>query len=708
MNLLRQVDRMARMVAAAGVLLVCAAAWAEPPATQPAPDDAAAPPGAPENLEGISARKKLVTTQRPGIVEELHMRDTDIRRALEMFSRQQRVNIVATKDVKGTVAAVDLYDVRFEEALQAVLRAAGYTYYEEGGAIYVCTPKQLQERIEAKRNLAVETFRLYYVTATDAKALVEPVLSEDGEVVITPAADVGIGQSAVDTGGNNYAAEDVLVVRDYPETLEQVRTIVADIDSKPQQVLIEATMLRATLTETNALGVDFNALSGVDFETLDATSNGLQSVETGEVAGTNLNRNRATFRTDFNSAIDPGGMTIGFVSNNVGFFIRALETVTDVTVLANPKLLVINKQRGEVMVGSRDGYLTTTVTETTATQTVEFLETGTRLLVRPYIGRDGHIRMELHPEDSSGSVEQVGESVLPSETTTEVTSNVLVRDGHTIVIGGLFRERQDRGRTQVPLLGNVPHLGTLFRTTNDRTEREEVIILITPHIVEHATDEIVSEQIAADVRRLRMGVRKGMHWWGRGRLAQSAMRKAREKLDAGQRGSAMWYLDTALSLQPRMIEAIRMKERLTQQAYWAQQTQYSSARYIIQRMMMEKLGQPASRVIGRRKPTDPDRVLSEDVRKALGISTPTEDPIPEAYRPVPLADVLAEEAADTGKPSDKPDTAGEADHGAADEADAAGSDQPEAKAADRAEAPDAAVAGPAEGPAEPNEAAGEE
>ncbi|MFW6133275.1 MAG: secretin and TonB N-terminal domain-containing protein [Planctomycetota bacterium] len=631
MDLLRQAERIARVSVAAGVVLViCATGPAEPVVTQPAP---------------VENGEKLVSTTRPGVVEELHMRDTDIRRALEMFSRQQRVNIVATQDVKGNVAAVDLYEVTFEEALQAVLRAAGYTYYRENGTIYVCTPKELAERIQATRELAVRTFRLYYATASDARTLVEPALSDDGQVVITPAANVGIAESSVDAGGNSYACEDVLVVRDYPEKIEQIAEIIADLDARPQQVLVEATILRATLSEDNALGVDFNALAGVDFETLNSTSDGLQSVTTGQLDSAGLNRNRATFRTDFNSAIDPGGMTIGFVSNNIGFFVRALESVTDTTVLANPKLLIINKQRGEVLVGSRDGYITTTVTETTATQSVEFLETGTRLVVRPYIGRDGYIRMELHPEDSSGSVQQIGQSVLPSETTTEVTSNVLVRDGHTIVIGGLFRERQDRGRTQVPLVGNVPHLGTLFRTTSDSIQREEVIILITPHIVEHATDEAVSEQIGDDMKRFRLGVRKGMHWWGRGRLAQSAMRKAREKLAGGQRASAMWYLDTALSLQPRMIEGIRMKERLTRQAYWAEQSQYSSVRSVIQRMIMEDLGVPPSRVIGRRKPLDPEDKLSRKVREALGIAAGHQDPIPEAYRPVPLTDMLGGDAA---------------------------------------------------------------
>ena len=588
---------------------------------------------------------QILKASRPGVFEEFHMRDADLRGVLELLSRQGRVNIVATREVTGKVAAVDLYNVTFEEALTAVLRATGYVSYVENGSVFVCTPKQLAEIEKAQKHLEVRTFRLAYISSTDAKTLITPALSSDGSAVITPAAAVGVPSSKVDSGGNQYAADDVLVVRDYREHLEAVAIIIQDVDVKPEQVLIEATILRVRLEEDNALGFDFNALSGVDFEGLGSTSKGLQSMTTGDLTAGQLNNTQATFRTDFNGAIDPGGMTIGFVSNNIAFFIRAMESVTDLTILANPKLLVINKQRGEVMVGNRDGYLTTTVTETTATQTVEFLETGTRLIVRPYIGRDGYIRMELHPEDSSGSVEQVGTSVLPSETTTEVTSNVMVRDGHTIVIGGLFRERTTNGRNQVPLLGNLPYLGTLFRQTSDDITREEVIILITPHIIQQAADEAVCEQMKDDMERFRLGQRKGLAWWGRDRLAQAYMRSARAELAAGDRDKALWNVDMALSMQPRMDEAIRLKERLEEQAYWADETRVSTVRYVIQRMIMQDLGKPFQMVIPPDKPRDAGE-LPEDVRGRLGMQSLIEPPLPPGgYRLTDLADEPAMDGA---------------------------------------------------------------
>jgi len=567
-----------------------------------------------------------VQSIRPGTFE-IHVRDADLRGVLQLLSTQGRKNIIATRQVAGTVTA-DLYGVTFQEALDAILQGSGYVHVVKGNFIYVHTPEELAAMKAAEREMTVKLFRLYYITAADAKALIAPVLSEAGEISITPAAAVGIATSDDEAGGNSYGSEDVIIVREYKDKMPQIEKLIAQIDVKPEQVLIEATILAATLDEDNTLGVDFNMLAGIDFETMNSSSSGLQSVSTGTIATADLEGLRgATFRSDFNSAISSGGMTIGFLANDVGFFIRALESVTDTTVLANPKLLVVNKQRGEIWVGKNEGYITTTFVNEVATQTVEFLETGTRLVVRPFVGKDGYVRMEIHPKDSSGSLTALGDSYLPTENETKVTTNVFVRDGHTIVIGGLFREKTKNSRAQWPILGDVPYLGALFRRTQDELDREEVIILLTPHIIQQEADEAVSEQIKDDVERFRVGQRKGLRWWGRNRIAQTYLRDAKRALADGRRDKALWNVDMALSLQPRMEEAIRLKERLTERAYWSDQSQYSSVKYIIQRMIMQDLGKPVERIIPPAKPRLAEQVEPE-VRKAMGVEPRPEDPLP--------------------------------------------------------------------------------
>jgi type IV pilus assembly protein PilQ len=560
--------------------------------------------------------KKEVTITRPGTIDRAHFRDTDLRGVLRLLSIQTEKNIIATKEVTGKVTA-DFYNVTYREALDAIMRSTGFVCEEQDNFIYIYTPKQYEAILQSRRKMATQVYRLAYVRGEDVKGLVTPLLSKVGSISLTPAAEKGIESSDSDAGGNNYATDDVLIVHDYEDVIEKVTKLIADIDVKPQQVLIEATMLRATLTEGNDLGIDITSLaSGITMPNMDT---------------------QITYNTQLTSAVPSGGLTMNITTGRVDFLIRALESITDVNVMANPKLLVLNKQRGEIMIGNRDGYLTTTVTETVATQTVQFLETGTRLLVRPYIGKDGFIRMEIHPEDSSGTVEQVGDAVLPNETTTEVTTNVIVRDGHTIIIGGLFRETTTLGRAQIPLLGNLPYVGGLFRRTSDDVTREEVIILITPHIIKHTPDEGVSEQLKDDARRLRLGIRKGLQWFGRSRLAQTHMRWAKEEMRRGDRAKALWNVDCALALQPTMMEAIRLKERLTGKPFWTCFAKPSEVQYVIEKMIMQDLGLPVERIVPPKKPLDTSRI-PEDVKEALGIQPRITDPLPlplESLAPLP-------------------------------------------------------------------------
>ncbi len=529
-----------------------------------------------------STSESVVEEALPGTFK-VSFQNTDLAVALKLLSRQGRRNIISGKDVEGVVNAT-LYDVTFEEALDAILRMNGYVYREEGNFIFIYTPEELAQLVQAEQALEVRMFKLSYITAQDAEAMIQPSLSESGVVAVSPEAEQGIASDTEASGGNDMAIKDVIIVRDYTENLNQIAKILEELDVRPDQVLIEATILSAKLTEDNALGINYSALVGVDFETMGSTSTGVGNMTQGGLEGSDLGVRAAEFSTGFDT-ID-GGMTVGFLSNSAAFFITALESITDLTVLANPKLLVLNKQRGQVVIGARDGYKTTVVNDGVSTEEVEFLETGTRLFVRPYIAEDDYIRLEIHPEDSDGSIDDTG---LPSETTTEVTSNVLVRDGHTIVIGGLFRDEASEVRAQVPLLGNIRGLGVLFRNTKDNVERREVIIVITPHIIRYNADDDASDEIVDAIERFRIGQRKGLRWWGRNRMAASYARWAKEAWRRGDRETALWDVDVALSLDPRLIEAIELKEEITQTSYTADAVRISAVESVIQDMILDEL-----------------------------------------------------------------------------------------------------------------------
>ncbi len=172
-----------------------------------------------------------------------------------------------------------------------------------------------------------------------------------------------------------------------------------------------------------------------------------------------------------NFKLDEGGLKFGFLDTSLGVFINALETVGDTNVIANPRLMVLNKHRADIQIGEQKGYLSSTVTETSTTYAVQFLDLGTVLRIRPFVSSDGVIRMEIHPELSDGDVKVVSGYTLPNKTVTQVTTNIMVRDGCTVIIGGLMRDQLVTNTTQVPFFGSLPIIGIAFRNTEETIER---------------------------------------------------------------------------------------------------------------------------------------------------------------------------------------------------------------------------------------------
>jgi len=534
----------------------------------------------------------------------MHVADLPLSTALHLLSLEGNRNIVISPNVKGTVTA-NLYDATFEEALHAILAANGAGFRTVGNFIYVHTNAELEELAAAAAPEAPEpvtrVYRLNYISAQDARSYVETILGEEGQMGTAPPPQTGLKSDANDGGGINSALHDFIVVTATPDLHERIEALLAAIDIRPKQVLIEAAILRAELTDDNTLGIDFSLVGGVDLDMMSPRSNGLVDLSLGTLPVERYEKSNSIVSTDVASNVPDGGLTVGIIKDPIAVFLRALEEVTDTTVLANPKVLALNRQKGQVIVGRRDGFMTTTVTETQAIQSVEFLETGTQLVFRPFIGDDGFVRVELHPEDSVGFVNAQG---LPSEQTTEVTTNVIVRDGETILIGGLFREVTTDSRSQVPGLGNLPVVGALFRANTEASSREEVVILMTIHIVQDrdAYAEASREQYE-HLERMRVGIRKGLMWHGRERMAQTQYGHALEALNAGNRRKALWHLNMTLHNNARFLPAIELKERILGKRAWEEDG--TGGRTFLDLLMSRERGYPAQ-PFGRPQPEVPE------------------------------------------------------------------------------------------------------
>ena len=431
--------------------------------------------------------------------------------------------------------------------------------------------------------------------------------------------------------------------------------MIKEIDFKPQQILVEATILSASLNDNNAMGVDFTLLGGVSFANLANNSGSSATPVTDALTGNILNNKSATgithngysgLGTGFTNNVPVGGLRVGVVTNNVAAFVQALETTTDTVVLANPKVLVLNKMKGEVKVAREDAYRgkITTSESGVSTQEVDFLETGTVLIFRPFIADDGNIRLEIHPEDSTPTASQSAD-LPPTKQTTEATSNVLVKDGHTIVIGGMFREQTQVVRNQVPFLGTLPLFGPLFRSQQDITSRSEVIILLTPHIIsDDQAYSALSDAQLKDLERMRVGVRHGMMIIGRERLAdthyEAALAEMRKPHPDQQK--AIWQLNCATNLNPRFIEAIDLKEKITGTTVTAADN--SSIRSFVEQSVLSDKSLPTTKPAGvaahAANPTTGPSLAAAPATQPAGQS-PTTQPSGLAKTATPNPDVEA-------------------------------------------------------------------
>lgn len=484
-------------------------------------------------------------------------KESNIRDGLRLLAALCRKNIVPSAAVDGPLTVSRLYNVSFEEALKAVL-GYGFRYDIDGDFVRVYTAAEYKAIQEDPERMIHRVITLYYITAEEAARLILPVLSSAAKIQTSTAAEkdissgAGGGGSAGGSGsltggggGDKLASNDMIVVFDYPERIEEAERIIAQIDERPKQVLIEATILSARLTETTQFGIDWNLLSGV----------AVTQYPVDIVGG------QGTLMETFGFAPNTtAGLSVGFSADNVQAIITALEEVADTTILANPKILAVNKQEGSVLIGRKLGFFDTTTQNQSGstTQSVSFLNTGTQLVFRPYIGNDGYIRMDIYPKDSEGNIKANG---IPDETTTELRTNVMVRDGQTVVIGGLFRDSVITSRSQVPVLGSLPLLGTVFRGTRDEVTREEVIIMLTPHIVNDPS-ETRGEDRADDIRMKMEGARQAMQPFDRGKLAENAYARAARFYLEGDIDSAMFHVKVALMMRPSYLEARRLHERM--------------------------------------------------------------------------------------------------------------------------------------------------
>jgi len=353
------------------------------------------------------------------------LKDADIKSVLQIFAKQLRINIVAGDDVTGKVS-FSFTNVRPREGLEAVLRAKGYDWFQEGDTLVV-TAKN-----------TVRTYLLEYASAAEVKGALD-LLAEAGD-------SISINES--------YNA---LIVKTSTKNIARIEKAIKEMDVPPAQVMVEAKILEVKYNDSGSAGLDVKYTSPNDSNDWARTLNlAGRSTDTGAM-----------------------GLYAHVITGNLEAYLSALLTKTNYNVVASPRITTLNHKEANILIGSKIGYRTAVITETGTVYQVNFLTTGTELTITPHVGEGGFIRMKIAPKVSEGYVT----SDLPVENTTETKNEVLVKDGQTVAIGGLMKNAETQTDYGIPILMDIPILGGLFRKTTIVNEKRELLVFVTPHIL---------------------------------------------------------------------------------------------------------------------------------------------------------------------------------------------------------------------------------
>ena len=495
-----------------GVATASASQAAEP--TTPATSSPAA-----ERLPGQQALDPTIFSGLSTKIS-LDLRGMDIVEVLKFLSTKGGFNIVTGADVQGR-STLTLNDVTVHDALDIVLVSNGLAVERRGTILYVMSGQQYEQLYghrygDPRQSLLLQ---LKYADPGPVSALLGNMKSAVGRIIVDePTATVAVLDTAdvlaqmraliatvdiptvhrqVPTETRvipiHFAkAEDIkgdiekamtpnvgqlrldkrtntLIVTDIAAQLPQIERLIQAFDAKGRQVYIESSILSVTLRDEFDAGIEWNWVpQGKHIPSLNIT-------------------NSVPIASDATNGMK---LVVGTLAHNdVTATIKALHTFGDTKVLSSPHISVMNNEDAKILVGRREAYVTSTVTQAQSTaataESIQFIDVGVKLYVTPTITQSDYVTLKIRPEVSSVATTlktSIGNTI-PIVETTEAETRVMVKDGSTIIIGGLMKDEIILSKQGIPLLDSLPVVGALFRNRQDRVKKTELVILLTPHII---------------------------------------------------------------------------------------------------------------------------------------------------------------------------------------------------------------------------------
>jgi type IV pilus assembly protein PilQ len=422
---------------------------------------------------------------------DLDLKDADVHNVLRLLADVGQVNIVTADNVQGSVT-IRMRNVPWDQALDIVLQSKNLGMVRQANMIRVAPLADLEKEREmqiARRQqevkLAPVETRLIpvsYARAEDLQDRARPLLSERGSI-------------AVDERTN------VMIVRDIAGNLNQIEELTRSLDTQTPQVLVEARIVEATSTYVRDVGIQW----GGDATFSGATGNptGLAFPNAVGVAGGASDGNTPTaglspfantvanpnFAVNLPAAVGTGrggalGLTFGSIDNTINLAVRlsAAESNGMLRILSSPRILTLDNREARISQGTLIPFSQVSAQGVQTT----FQEAKLQLLVRPHVTADGSVAMHVKINRDEPDFNQTSARGDPTILKREAETDLLVLDGHTAVIGGIFTRNTGRNLDQVPFFGDIPLIGLLFQRRRASDSRGELVIFLTPRIVNRA------------------------------------------------------------------------------------------------------------------------------------------------------------------------------------------------------------------------------
>ena len=442
----------------------------------------------------------------------LNLQDIEVRAVLQIIAEFTRNNIVVSDGVTGNIT-LRLDNVPWDQALDIIMKTKGLDKRQSGDVIYVATLEELRtseltilRTLEEKKQLTptrIDRIQVQFARATDLKKLIDEAKNN---VRSTTANGLSTNVDSILSEKGSVSVDErtnTLIVNDIPEKIQAVRDLVAELDKPVKQVLIDS---RIVLTEDN-YARDLGSRFGVSF--INRSSSKLvtgsgNSVASSVLAQSVVNGERPLTVPDLTNRLGVNMPVIGGTSGNpasyglsilsgdflVDLELSALQTEGRVEIVSSPRVVTQDGAPAEIWSGVEVPIVTrnensTNGTSSSSSTTLETVTAALRLSVTPRIAPNNMVDMELNiNNDELGNNVSVAGQTSFTKNTSGVKTNVLVDNGETIVLGGVYKQRQTAKTEKVPLLGDIPVIGNAFKKNTRAFEKNEMLIFVTPRIVD--------------------------------------------------------------------------------------------------------------------------------------------------------------------------------------------------------------------------------